>query len=533
MLGWLKNVVQQITGKSSDGVTTQNNEHAEMNATTVVETAHADRSRNRQQPKSARRGRADHRDDNRHSGRPVSPARSAHPVAISPSETQHHEQLRIIPRSEHGISRTQIDDAALKVLYRLNKAGFKACLVGGAVRDLLLKRVPKDFDIATDATPEQVNQLFRNSRLIGRRFKIVHVQFGRMIIEVATFRAAHDDSESARQNSEGRILRDNVYGDISEDVWRRDFTVNALYYDISNFSVIDFVGGVEDIQQKRLRLIGDPDMRYREDPVRMLRAVRFAAKLGFSIDESCRDFIYQQGALLQDIPAARLYEEALKLFHSGHAVLSLQLLRDYGLLQYLFPSAVKHLDKDPITSKFLQLAMESTDVRIQNDQPVTPAFLFAALLWTPLQKAAQDRSDDGLPYSVAIQKAATGLLSEQVRYVSIPKRFTTVMRDIWALQTRFGYRKGKRMQAALEHPKFRAGYDFLCLRARAGEPVAEDCEWWTRIQPEGAKSASAASYADTDSDSDFDSDTESEQPGGAPRSPRPRKRRRRRRPPRS
>ncbi len=388
------------------------------------------------------------------------------------------------------------------------------------MRDLLLRRIPKDFDIATDATPEEVNDLFRNSRLIGRRFKLVHVQFGRMIIEVATFRAAHDDSESARQNAEGRILRDNVYGDISEDVWRRDFTVNALYYDISNFSVIDFVGGMEDIEQKRLRLIGDPDMRYREDPVRMLRVVRFAAKLGFSIDESCRDFIYQEGGLLKDIPAARLYEEALKLFHSGHAVLSLQLLRDYKLLQYLFPSAVQYLDTDPVTEKFLQLAMESTDTRVHNEMPITPAFLFAALLWAPLQKLTEERMADGLPYSVAIQKAATGLLSEQVRYVSIPKRFTTVMRDIWALQTRFGYRKGKRMQATLEHPKFRAGYDFLCLRARAGEPVAEDCEWWTRIQ--------AGSVMRIRPDQGADSGSQAPD-GGAARS----KRRRRRRPPRS
>jgi poly(A) polymerase len=508
MLGWLKKCVLQVTGKNGGGADSKKNKSG-----TVKKSASRSRTRERSKP----------RDRDRSGSRSNATRRSAHPVAISPTEVQHHEQLRIIPRSEHGISRQHIDEAALKVLYRLNKAGFKACLVGGAVRDLLLRRVPKDFDIATDATPEEVNDLFRNSRLIGRRFKLVHVQFGRMVIEVATFRAAHDDSESARQNAEGRILRDNVYGDISEDVWRRDFTVNALYYDISNFSVIDFVGGMEDIEQKRLRLIGDPDMRYREDPVRMLRVVRFAAKLGFSIDESCRDFIYQEGGLLQDIPAARLYEEALKLFHSGHAVLSLQLLRDYNLLQYLFPSAVKYLDTDSVTEKFLQLAMESTDTRVQKELPITPAFLFAALLWAPLQKLTEERMADGLPYSVAIQKAATGLLSEQVRYVSIPKRFTTVMRDIWALQTRFGYRKGKRMQATLEHPKFRAGYDFLCLRARAGEPVAEDCEWWTRIQ-----AGSTNTNAGVDMDNGAESDSRETKDGAA----RP-KRRRRRRPPRS
>ena len=504
MLGWLKNVVLQITGKNGGAVSKKNTGGARKKS--------ASSSRTRDRSKSRNRDRSDNRSN--------TTRRSAHPVAISPTEVQHHEQLRIIPRSEHGISRQHIDEAALKVLYRLNKAGFKACLVGGAVRDLLLRRVPKDFDIATDATPEEVNDLFRNSRLIGRRFKLVHVQFGRMIIEVATFRAAHDDSESARQNAEGRILRDNVYGDISEDVWRRDFTVNALYYDISNFSVIDFVGGMEDIEQKRLRLIGDPDMRYREDPVRMLRVVRFAAKLGFSVDESCRDFIYREGSLLKGIPAARLYEEALKLFHSGHAVRSLQLLRDYNLLQYLFPSAVEYLVTDSVTEKFLQLAMESTDARVHKDLPITPAFLFAALLWAPLQKLTEERMADGLPHSIAIQKAATVLLSEQVRYVSIPKRFTTVMRDIWALQTRFGYRKGKRMQATLEHPKFRAGYDFLCLRARAGEPVAEDCEWWTRVQ------AGNANPDAPDKGAEFASP---ETKDGAVRP----KRRRRRRPPRS
>jgi poly(A) polymerase len=440
MLGWLKNRVRKATAR--------------------------DEKKGRRKPKTT----AD------------KATRSAHPPAVSAKQVQHLEHLRVIPRAEHSISRQHIDDSALKVLHRLNKAGFKACLVGGAVRDLLLRRTPKDFDVATDATPEQVSELFRNSRLIGRRFRLAHVQFGRMIIEVATFRAAHDDSASAKQTDEGRILRDNVYGDIGEDVWRRDFTANALYYDISNFSVIDYVDGMEDIKQKRLRLIGDPDTRYREDPVRMLRAIRFAAKLDFTIDESCRDFIYQNGDLLKDIPAARLYDEVLKMFHSGHAMASLESLREYNLMQYLFPSAMKALDTDPVAIKFLELAMQSTDARVQKDLPITPAFLFAALLWAPLQAAAQKRVDEGMPYSIAIQKAATSLLSDQVRYVSIPRRFTTVMRDIWALQTRFSYRKGKRMEAVLAHPKFRAGYDFLCLRAQAGEPVKDDCEWWTQKQ---------------------------------------------------
>ncbi|MDH5711262.1 MAG: polynucleotide adenylyltransferase PcnB [Gammaproteobacteria bacterium] len=392
------------------------------------------------------------------------------------------DSVRIIPRSEHGISRKNIDESALKVLYKLNKEGYEAYLVGGAVRDLLLGKRPKDFDVATDATPEQVNALFRNCRLIGRRFRLAHIHFGRHIIEVATFRGHHDDSDSGRQDESGRILRDNVYGDIEQDVWRRDFTTNALYYNIADFSVVDFVGGYEDVKNKRLRLIGDPDERYREDPVRMLRAIRFAAKLGFSIDESCQRFIREEGALLRDIPAARLYEEALKLFHAGHAIESFQGLREYHLLEHLFPDAAEALDGNEVGLKFLHLAMQSTDQRIHNNMPVTPAFLFAALLWAPLRTRTEKRLASGEPHSLALQKSASALIGEQVRYVSIPKRFTTVMREIWSLQSRFSNRKGKRATALFEHPKFRAAYDFLCLRAKAGEIKDDDCRWWTEFQ---------------------------------------------------
>ena len=401
-------------------------------------------------------------------------------------------ERRVIPRSEHGISRKQIDEHALKVLYRLHKAGFQACLVGGAVRDLLLGRQPKDFDVATDATPEQVNDLFRNCRLIGRRFRLAHIHFGRQIIEVATFRAAHDDRQNTHLDESGRILRDNVYGDISEDVWRRDFTANALYYDISDFSIIDYVGGLEDIRARRLRLIGDQETRYREDPVRMLRAIRFASKLDFSIDEECRKAIFELGPLLVGIPPARLYEEALKLFHSGHAVESFEALNDYHLLGYLFPQAAEDLEHDEIAAEFLHLAMRSTDDRIRKDLPVTPAFLFAALLWASLQKRMQQKMSDGLPHALALQKSASELVSAQVRHVSIPRRFTTTMRDIWQLQSRFRNRQGRRAMSVFQHPKFRAGYDFLCLRAQAGEPVEQDCKWWTDFQiktPEEQKKA--------------------------------------------
>lgn len=387
----------------------------------------------------------------------------------------------IIPRSEHGISRQNIDEPALKVLYRLNKAGYQACLVGGAVRDLLLGRHPKDFDVATDATPEEVSKLFRNCRLIGRRFRLAHIHFGRQVIEVATFRAPHGELHEEHHDESGRILRDNVYGEIHDDVWRRDFTANALYYNIADFSIIDYVGGVEDIANKRLRLIGDQETRYREDPVRMLRAIRFAAKLGFSIDDSCKQAILALGPLLAEIPAARLFEEVLKLFHSGHAEESFIALQEYDLLQYLFPDAVREL-QDSTTAEFVRLAMQSTDDRVKLDKPVTPAFLFAALLWVPLRKQTEANVEAGMPYAVALQKAATKLISSQVRHVSIPKRFTTTMRDIWALQSRFRNHSGRRAFALLEHPKFRAAYDFLCLRANAGESPVDDCRWWTELQ---------------------------------------------------
>jgi len=406
----------------------------------------------------------------------------------------------ILSRGEHGISRNNIDKHALKVLYRLHKSGFHACLVGGAVRDLLLGIKPKDFDVATDATPEQVNKLFRNCRLIGRRFRLAHIHFGRLIIEVATFRAEHESSQSGHQDESGRIVRDNVFGELADDVWRRDFTANALYYDISDFSVIDFVGGFDDIKQRRLHLIGDVETRYREDPVRMLRALRFSAKLDFEIDEESRTPIYSLGHLLQDIPAARLYEEVLKLFHSGHAVNSFELLLEFDLLQYLFPEAATAIEQDESVIDMLNIAMQNTDDRIRKDMRVTPAFLFAALLWHPVNSRVKEYVDNGMPYSVAIQKVATKVLSQQSGSVSIPRRFTTTMRDIWGLQTRFHYRAGKRALAVLEHPKFRAGYDFLCIRAQAGEEVADgnikqDCEWWTDLQKQSAEQQNNALFS--------------------------------------
>ena len=390
----------------------------------------------------------------------------------------------LIPRDKHCISRDNIDDHALKVLYRLHRSGFRALLVGGGVRDLLLNHSPKDFDIATDAHPEQVKKLFGNCRLIGRRFRLAHVFYGREIIEVATFRTSDDEPDEDRvQDDAGRILRDNVYGEIHDDVWRRDFTINALYYDIADFSVVDYVGAMEDIENRSLKLIGDPVTRYREDPVRMLRAIRFAAKLDFNIHPDSEQPIFELAHLLADIPPARLYEEVLKLFHSGRAVVSLELLKKYNLLQYLFPQANQALQSgDTVFEEFLNQALLSTDSRINEGKPVTPAFLFAAMLWQPVRQKEIEYKAEGMPGAIAMQNAMSDVLRDQVKVISIPKRFSMVVRDIWHLQHRFDFRHGRRAKSLLQHHKFRAAYDFMCLRGKVGEFTNDSCEWWTRIQ---------------------------------------------------
>ena len=392
-----------------------------------------------------------------------------------------------IPRPEHAISRASISSSALKVLYRLKEAGFQSFLVGGGVRDLLLGREPKDFDVGTNATPDEVRALFRNCRLIGRRFRLAHVRYGRDVIEVATFRARHDNEEgdgSRAHSDDGRILRDNVYGSLEDDVWRRDFTVNALYYDISDFSVVDYVGGLEDLKTGTLRLIGDPEQRYREDPVRMLRAVRFAAKLGFLIHPDSETAIHDLGHLLNDIPPARLFEEIMKLFLGGCAVSTFELLRHYNLFRHLFPmtdEALSHEEQGfPIT--FVLRALENTDLRLAEDKPVTPAFLYAALLWEPARLRANELLEEGASPVEAMQIAGNQLSSEQTQATSLPKRFSMPMREIWNLQPRFERKRGKAPYRLLEHPRFRAAYDFLLLRAEVGEAPAELARWWTDFQ---------------------------------------------------
>jgi poly(A) polymerase len=410
----------------------------------------------------------------------------------------------VIPRPQHTISRANISEAALKVLYRLKGAGYQAHLVGGGVRDLLLGREPKDFDVATDATPEEVRQVFRNCRLIGRRFRLAHVQFGPDIVEVATFRGsggahgAEDAEEECQQErvtghrdrrlENGRIVRDNVYGTIEEDALRRDFTINALYYNVTDFSVLDFAGGVEDLRQGRLRLIGDPEQRYREDPVRMLRAVRFMSKLGFNLDPACEAPLGTMAGLLHGVPAARLFEEVLKLFHSGNGLSAFERLRHYGLFSHLFPqteACLTHQEHDfPIT--FVSRGLDSTDQRVRDGKPVNPAFLFAVLLWEPVRLRQGLLEQQEQESAAAVHQAASEVLARQQDHVAVPKRFALQMREIWSLQHRFEARRGKRPFRLLGHPRFRAAYDFLLLRAQAGEVEQELVDWWTRFQGVGA-----------------------------------------------
>ncbi|MEE8386972.1 MAG: polynucleotide adenylyltransferase PcnB [Acidiferrobacterales bacterium] len=393
----------------------------------------------------------------------------------------------VIKHSEHPISRDQIDASALKVLNGLKAAGHASFLVGGCVRDLLLGREPKDFDVVTDAPPAAVKKAFRSARIIGRRFELVHVRFGRDIIEVATFRASPpeiDEGEDIELSLEGRILRDNVFGSQEEDARRRDFTINALYYNAHDFSIVDYVDGVKDLEEGVLRVIGKPALRYREDPVRMLRAVRFAAKLGFRLSKDAEEPIHELAPLLDNVPPARRFEEVLKLFHGGMAVETFELLRHYDLFQYLFPLTENSLEKeqDGFPLAMIPLALANTDDRINADKPVTPAFLFAVMLWYPMKQETERQISRGLGRHEASHIAEQWVVQQQAGATAVPRRFTTPMREIWNLQARFERRAGKRAFRLLEHPRFRAAYDFLLLRAQVGEVDNTLAQWWTRFQ---------------------------------------------------
>ncbi len=360
-------------------------------------------------------------------------------------------------------------------------------MVGGGVRDLLLGHEPKDFDIATDASPEEVKRLFRNSRLIGRRFRLAHVRFGREIIEVATFRATDSesgDSDRVLEDESGRILRDNVYGSIDDDVWRRDFTCNGLYYNIADYSIWDYVGGVEDVRNGVLRLIGDPVTRYREDPVRMLRAVRFAARLGFRIHKDTEAPLSELAPTLADVPPARLFDETTKLFLAGYALPTFELMQRHDLYRHLFPASAEAL-ADPGAGAFRAMVTDglgNTDERIDDGKPVTPMFLFAVLLWEPIRRGAEVLVAEGMREPQALQIACDQVCREQQSYVSIPKRITLPMRDVLCLQPRFMRQKGGHVFKLMSHPRFRAAYDFLLLRAAVGEVDQAIADWWTEIQ---------------------------------------------------
>lgn len=394
------------------------------------------------------------------------------------------------------MSRNEISGSALKVLYRLHKSGFQAFLVGGGVRDALLGLHPKDFDIATNASPDEIRALFSNCRLIGRRFRLAHVRFGREIIEVATFRAATDANEKhadVEHDHEGRILRDNVYGSIDEDVWRRDFTCNALYYNIADFSIWDYVGGVKDVERRRLELIGDPDTRLREDPVRMLRAIRFAAKLDFRIASDVEEAILRNRELLGNVPPARLFDEFLKMFQAGHAENTFDKLREYKLFRLLLPETDKALDNDQSFLKFTRMALANTDRRVAADKSVTPMFLLGVFLWAPVKERAEKlAAKEKMSPSQALSLASYDIAGLQQSRVSIPRRFTTPMREMLAMQPRFDINRGKRALKLLEHRRFRAAYDFMMLRAKCGDFDPELAEFWTNVQTQSTEQLAAS-----------------------------------------
>lgn len=375
--------------------------------------------------------------------------------------------------------RDQLSSAARTVTRRLQEEGFRAFIVGGAVRDLLLGIEPKDFDIATDATPEQVKPLFRRAFIIGRRFRLVHVHVGNDVIEVSTFRAAQAGNDSTDEH--GRLLSDNVYGSQAEDAVRRDFTINALYFDPATDTIWDYVGGVVDIRARRLKLIGPPITRYREDPVRMLRAVRLAAKLGLSIERRTEEPISRLASLMANVPPARLFDEMQKLLLSGHAAETLRSLRAHGLSHGLLPLLDVILEQ-PLGQKFIDAALAGTDARVRADKGVSPAFLFATLLWHEVLvtwKAAKERGERPLP---ALFDAMDKVLAAQAQRIAIPRRFEATIKEIWSLQPRFEQRAGTRPARLLEHPRFRAAYDFLALRAESGEAPQSLVDWWTRFQ---------------------------------------------------
>ena len=397
-----------------------------------------------------------------------SPGRSGEPAVIS--------------AAKHGIRREDISSGSRRTVETLQQHGYKAYVVGGAVRDLLAGLKPKDYDVATNATPEQVRHCFRRSRIIGRRFQIVHVLMGAETIEVTTFRGHHSEGQHAgnraQTDAHGRLLRDNVFGSEKDDAARRDFTVNALYFDPTSETIIDYHHGVADLKQKTLRMIGEPKTRYREDPVRMLRAVRLAAKLDFSIDDETRRPIGELADLIENVPPSRLFDEMLKLLTSGHSVRCLQRLRAEGLHHGLLPLLDVILEQ-PQGKRFVTLALENTDRRVREGRPISPGFLFATLLWNEVLARWDALKADGERPIPALFRAMDDVLDVQAEKLAITRRVAGDIKDIWSIQPRFEQRSGKRPYGLLEQPRFKAGLDFLLMRAESGEVDAELGQWWS------------------------------------------------------
>ncbi|MEY4761620.1 MAG: hypothetical protein RLZZ200_1476 [Pseudomonadota bacterium] len=480
-------------------------------------------------------------------------------------------QPRVIARADHPVSRKAVSPNALKVLYKLREGGHEAYLVGGCLRDVILGIEPKDFDVATSARPEEVKRLFRNCRLIGRRFRLAHVFFGREIIEVATFRASSapsqgeepeedpdilpevgataDDGDTSNeavavdtpvesgdrlQDEQGRILRDNTYGTIEEDVWRRDFTCNALYYSIEDFSLRDYVGAFEDIAARRLSLIGDPETRYREDPVRMLRAARFEAKLGFTLAPATAEPVPRLRELLSDVPPARLFDETLKLFLTGHGVRSFVSMRKHGLLGVLYPAVEAFLSRHPgsLVEQLLITGLENTDARVQEGKAVTPTFLFTLLLYGPIAAIIEKAPPSKWADLDKILDACDRAVAEAQRRVTIPKRFSLGIREMFATQPRLEQPRGRRALRTLEMPRFRAAFDLLVLRSKVGMVQPGVAEWWTRLQAVSPEERERM-VAQLDRGSQSGGSRDEGEGGAKASGPRRRRSRSRRRPPAS
>ena len=373
--------------------------------------------------------------------------------------------------SDHAIDPESIDANAIDVIETLHDHGFEAYLVGGCVRDLLCNMIPKDFDVATNATPDEVKELFRRSRMVARRFPIAHARYGRDIIEVSTFRQGeHDHLET---NDQGLIVRDHAYGDMADDAFRRDFTINALYFDVQSGEIIDYIGGMEDVRQRRVRFIGDPEERLAEDPVRYLRAIRFSAKLGFDIDPRIQACVEDTAEWLEAIPSARLFDEFQKLFLSGYGAATWEILRHTPLVRSLFPSC------NP-DSTLVVAAMQSTDRRIAEQLPVTPGFLIAVLLWEDYQARSADQNPDNKP--AATFEIAMDVLAVQQQHIAVPRRFSIFAREVWQLQNRLEERHPRFVRRLLGHRRFRAAFDFLCLRGEEDDRLKNLGRWWEKIQ---------------------------------------------------